>query len=75
MCMIKFEISSLTNINYALKTNILYIAGSSSIDKSSTLSPMRLIISKTPQNSKDAGQSILTSKDKVKLNPVVYEVK
>lgn len=27
MCMIKFEISSLTNINYALSTNVLYLSG------------------------------------------------
>jgi hypothetical protein len=27
MCAIKFEISSLTNINYALATNILYLSG------------------------------------------------
>ena len=42
MCLIKFEISSLTKHNYVLKNAKMYISGSKSIDKGSTLAPMML---------------------------------
>ncbi len=46
MCAIKFEISSLTNINYALATNVLYLSGEPSIDRTNSLRPMILRITK-----------------------------
>lgn len=49
MCMIKFEISSLTKHNYELKNAVMYVTGSRSIDKGSTIAPMVLEISPTPK--------------------------
>jgi hypothetical protein len=46
MCAIKFEFSSLTNINYALATNSLYLSGEPSIDRTNSLRPMILRITK-----------------------------
>ncbi len=46
MCAIKFKISSLTNINYALATETLYLSGEPSIDRSNSLRPMILRVTK-----------------------------
>ncbi len=75
MCSIKFEISSLTNINYALATNVLYLSGEPSIDRTNSLRPMILKITKDPKDSKDVGTSILTSDTRSTLKPTVYELK
>ena len=75
MCAIKFEISSLTNINYALATNVLYLSGEPSIDRTNSLRPMILRITKQPRDSRDVGTSILTKDSKSTLKPIVYELK
>lgn len=72
MCSIKFEISSLTNINYALSQNVLYVSGEPSIDRTNSLRPMLLRITKNPKDSKDVGSSILTSDPKSALKPSIY---
>ena len=72
--MIKFEISSLTNINYALATNVLYLSGEPSIDRTNSLRPMMLHITKQPLQSKDIGTSILTSDPKSTLKPTIYSL-
>ena len=74
MCKIKFEISSLTKHNYELKNAEMYITGSRSIDKGSTLSPMILEISPKPKQSTDVGHAIL-NKQTQKIKPKFYEIK
>lgn len=46
-----------------------------SIDLTSTLRPMRILLSKTPSSSQDVGKSILTSDSNSKLKPTVYALK
>lgn len=75
MCAVKFEISSLTNINYALASNVLYLSGEPSIDRTNSLRPMILRITKQARDSKDVGTSILTKDSKSTLKPIVYELK
>lgn len=75
MCSIKFEISSLTNINYALATSVLYLSGEPSIDRTNSLRPMILRITKQPKDSRDVGTSILTSDTKSTLKPTIYELR
>ena len=71
MCMIKFEISSLTKHNYELKNAVMYVTGSRSIDKGSTIAPMVLEISPTPKESSDVGYTIL-NKATQKIKPKFY---
>lgn len=73
MCKIKFEISSLTKHNYELKNAEMYITGSRSIDKGSTIAPMMLEISPEPKESSDVGYSILNKATR-KIKPRVYKI-
>ena len=68
----KFEISSLTNINYVLAVNTLYISGEPSIDRTNSLRPMILRITKDPKLSKDVKAPILTNDTRSTLKPIIY---
>ena len=48
MCVIDFQISSLSTNNYKLVETRMYITASRSIDKGSTVAPMRLKIGPNP---------------------------
>jgi hypothetical protein len=74
MCSVQFKISSFTNINYGLETSTLYLAGSPSIDKTNTLPPMILSISKTLINSQNVGTAILTADPNSSLKPIIYSL-
>ena len=71
MCAMNFSISSLTANNYKLKNDTMYITGSKSNDRSSTVAVMRMKVSSEPGQSTDVGTTIL-NKPTQTLKPKVY---